>query len=154
MGWLWCWFWCWQNAESLGSRNLKIGDNFLWLRAAPAQNATSYPANANGPPQPNWKCFQICLIDRRQWGQDDIGVDSWIYHAWNCYRIRVRSLAMLVSNSLHWLTHSLHKDANSKLVEFVTVAVVDDEKHFDNSFMQSWKLKFGHKAKFCSDFEH
>ena len=46
------------------------------------------------------------------------------------------------------------EDANSKLVEAVTVADVDDEKHFDDSFMQIWKLKFGHKAKFCSDFEH
>ena len=38
--------------------------------------------------------------------------------------------------------------------EFVTVADIDDEKRFDDSFMQFWKLKFGHKAKFCSDFEH
>ena len=45
------------------------------------------------------------------------------------------------------------EDANSKLVEFVTVADVDDEKRFDDSFMQFWKLKFGHKAKFCSHFE-
>ena len=46
------------------------------------------------------------------------------------------------------------EDANSKLVEFVTIADVDDEKCFDESFMQIWKLKFGHKAKFCSDLEH
>ena len=46
------------------------------------------------------------------------------------------------------------EDANSKLVEVVTVAEVDDEKRFDDSFMQIWKMKFGHKAKFCSDFEH
>ena len=46
------------------------------------------------------------------------------------------------------------EDANSKLVEFVTVADVDDEKRFDNSFMQFWKLKFGQQAKLCSDFEH
>ena len=45
------------------------------------------------------------------------------------------------------------EDANSKLVEVVTVAV-DDEKRFDGSCMQIWKLKFGHEAKFCSDFEH
>ena len=44
--------------------------------------------------------------------------------------------------------------ANSKLVEFVTVADVDDEKRFDDNFMQFWKLKFGHKTKFCSDFKH
>ena len=46
------------------------------------------------------------------------------------------------------------EDANSKLVDFVTVADVDDENRFDDSFMQFWKLKFGHKAKLCSDFEH
>ena len=42
------------------------------------------------------------------------------------------------------------EDANSKLVEFVTVADVDDEKRFDDNCMQIWKLKFGHEAKFCS----
>ena len=48
------------------------------------------------------------------------------------------------------------KDADSKLVEVVTVADVDDddEKRFDDSCMQIWKLKFGHEAKFCSDFKH
>ena len=45
------------------------------------------------------------------------------------------------------------EDANSKLVEVVTVADVDDERRFDDSFMQIWKLKFVNKAKFCSDFE-
>ena len=40
------------------------------------------------------------------------------------------------------------EDANSKLVEAVTVADVHDEKRFDNSFMQIWKLKFGHKLNF------
>ena len=39
---------------------------------------------------------------------------------------------------------------NSKLVEVVTVVDVDDEKRF----MQIWRLMFGHKAKFCSHFEH
>ena len=43
---------------------------------------------------------------------------------------------------------------NSKLVKVVTVADVDDERRFDDSFMHIWKLKFGHKAKFCSDFKH
>ena len=36
------------------------------------------------------------------------------------------------------------EDANSILVEVVTV---DAEKHNDNSLVQIWKLKFGHKAK-------
>ena len=41
--------------------------------------------------------------------------------------------------------------AFSKLVEVVTVADVDDEKRVDNSLVQIWKVKFGHKVKFCSD---
>ena len=39
-------------------------------------------------------------------------------------------------------------DDNSKLVEVVTVAHVDDEKCVDNSLVQIWKVKFGLKAKF------
>ena len=40
------------------------------------------------------------------------------------------------------------EDANSNLVEVVTVADVDAEKRVDHSLMQIWKLKFGHKVKF------
>ena len=39
------------------------------------------------------------------------------------------------------------EDANSKLVEFVTVADNDDENRVANSLLQIWKLRFGHKAK-------
>ena len=39
------------------------------------------------------------------------------------------------------------EDANSKLVEVVTVAGVDDEDRVGNSLLQIWKLRFGHKAK-------
>ena len=38
-------------------------------------------------------------------------------------------------------------DANSKLVEVVTVADVDDENRVGNSLLQIWKLTFGPKAK-------
>ena len=38
-------------------------------------------------------------------------------------------------------------DANSKLVDVVTVADVDDEDRVGNSLLQIWKLRFGHKAK-------
>ena len=41
-----------------------------------------------------------------------------------------------------------YEDANSKLVEVVTVAHVDDEKCVDNSLLQIWKVKFGLEAKF------
>ena len=39
------------------------------------------------------------------------------------------------------------EDANSKLVEVVTVADVDDEGRVGNSLLQIWKLRFGHNAK-------
>ena len=38
------------------------------------------------------------------------------------------------------------EDVKSKLVEVVTVADVDDEQRFDNSLLQIWQLKFGHKT--------
>ena len=38
------------------------------------------------------------------------------------------------------------KDAYSKLVEVVTLADVSDEDRVDNSLLQIWKLRFGHKA--------
>ena len=70
------------------------------------------------------------------------------------YRTRVRSLGMLVTNSL---THSLTdcclvnlidvtlacEADNLKLVEVVTVADVDDENRVGSSLLQIWKLRFG-----------
>ena len=51
-----------------------------------------------------------------------------------------------------------YENDNSKLVEVVTV---DAEKRIDNSWVQIWKLKFGHRVKlfetlstrFGQDFE-
>ena len=74
-------------------------------------------------------------------------------------------MAMLVSNSLtDYLTNSLTdsclvnlinvslacEDGNSKLVEVYSAT-------YSIQFLKVvkiWKLKFGHEAKFCSDFEH
>ena len=39
------------------------------------------------------------------------------------------------------------EDANSKLVEVVTVADVTDEDHVGNTLLQIWELTFAHKAK-------
>ena len=39
------------------------------------------------------------------------------------------------------------EDDNSKLVEVLTVADVDDEDRVGNSLLQIWKLRFGLKAK-------
>ena len=44
------------------------------------------------------------------------------------------------------------EDDNSKLVDVVTVAHVDDEKRVDNSLVQVFSLVI--KSSFCSDFEH
>ena len=70
------------------------------------------------------------------------------------YRTRVRSLVMLVTNSL---THSCLvnlidvtlacEDANSKLVEVVSVADVEAENHVGNILLQIWGPRFSHKAK-------
>ena len=40
------------------------------------------------------------------------------------------------------------EDANSKLIEMVTEVDVDAEKCVDDSLVQIWKLRFGHKNKF------
>ena len=64
---------------------------------------------------------------------------------------------MIVTNSLtNSLTHSclvnlidatlMCEDANSKLVEVVTVADVDAEDNVGNSLLQIWELTFGSKA--------
>ena len=39
------------------------------------------------------------------------------------------------------------EDANSKLVEFVTVADVSDEDRVGMGLLQIWKLRFGQKAE-------
>ena len=39
------------------------------------------------------------------------------------------------------------EDGNSKFIEVVTVADVDDEDHVGNILLQIWKLRFGHTAK-------
>ena len=74
------------------------------------------------------------------------------------YRTRARSLAGLVTNSLtHSLSNSCSVDlidvtleceeANSKLVDVVTVVDVDDEDNVSNSLLQIQEPKFGHKGK-------
>ena len=40
------------------------------------------------------------------------------------------------------------EDVDSKLVDVVIVADVDDEDRVGNSLLQIWELKFGHKTKF------
>ena len=46
------------------------------------------------------------------------------------------------------------EDDNSKLVVVVTVVDVEDIDRVGNSLLQLWKLRFGHKVKLFSDFEH
>ena len=40
------------------------------------------------------------------------------------------------------------------LLRLFCFADVHAEKGDDESLMQTWKLKFGHKVIFCSDFQH
>ena len=64
----------------------------------------------------------------------------------------------LTDSLTDWLTHSCLVDlidvtlacenANSKRVEFLTVADVDAEKSIDDSLVKIWKLKFGQKVNF------
>ena len=67
-------------------------------------------------------------------------------------------MSCLVSDSLtHSLTHCRLvnlidmtlscEDANSRLVEVVTVADVDDDDRVGNSLLQIEELRFGHKAQ-------
>ena len=42
------------------------------------------------------------------------------------------------------------EDANSKLVEVVTVANVDDEDRVGKRLLQIWELRFGHKVQTVS----
>ena len=46
------------------------------------------------------------------------------------------------------------EDANSNLVEVVTVGNDHAEDNVGNSLLQILELTFGPKAKLCSDFEH
>ena len=45
------------------------------------------------------------------------------------------------------------EDANSKLVEVVTVADVDNEDHVGTTLLQIWEVRFGHKANFNLDLK-
>ena len=72
----------------------------------------------------------------------------------NFYRTRVRSLVMLVSDSLpHSCLVNLIdvilacEDGNSKLIEIVTVANIDDEDRVGNSLLHTSELRLGNKAK-------
>ena len=73
----------------------------------------------------------------------------------------IATLIFIGPESDHWLCLSLTnsclvnlidvtlacEDANSKLVEVVTVDDVDAEDHVGNSLLQIWKLTFGPEAK-------
>ena len=46
------------------------------------------------------------------------------------------------------------EDANSKIVEVVTVVDVDDEDRVGNHLLQIWKLRIGHKAKLLAQLSY
>ena len=81
-----------------------------------------------------------------------------------CLRLFLADLSPIIGNPCHYSTHELThalclqrlvdlidvtlacEDANSKLVEVVTVADVDED-HGGNSLSHIWRLSFGQKAK-------
>ena len=92
------------------------------------------------------------------WTRRTSGCQVSAIYQFFCYRTRVRSLHWLPLSVTHWLLFG-RLDwfdpgvwrcqvgiANSKLVEVVIVADVDDENRVGNSLLQIWKLRFGHKA--------
>ena len=90
--------------------------------------------------------------------------DETAFFFWTNFSSFLSDPSPIIGNPLHsltdWLTDSLTnsclvdlidvtlacEDANSKLVEVVTVADVDAEKCVDDSLVQIWKLRFGHEA--------
>ena len=123
----------------------------FWINFWPGLDLMNFPIAISYPkrrfPLPNrinfWKKIQMAF---------DPPPPSFLEnYVGNFYRTRVRSLAMLVTNWLtHWLLFSKLdwcdpgcEDANSKLVEVVTVDDVDDENRVGNSLLQIWKLRFG-----------
>ena len=81
-----------------------------------------------GPESDHWECLSL--------------TDSLTDSLTNCCLVNLIDVTLVC------------KDANSKLVEVVTVADVDNEDHVGTSLLQIWELTFGPKAKLFSDFEH
>ena len=132
-------FWQW----GLCSVALPISSCFLgeFLPSFPECNLTSW-SSEDSHPSGNKSRYSCCYF----------------------YWTRVRSFFTLVTNWLtdwltDWLTNQLQFSKldwcdpglwrwQLKLVEVVSVVHVDDEKRVDNSLVQMWKVKFGHKVKF------
>ena len=105
----------------------------------------------NNPASGSW-AWNIVFKRREFKGSASLSIRSPLL---SFYRTRVRSLVMLVSDSLtNSLTHSCLvnfidvtlacEDANSKLVDVVTVA---DDDRVGNNLLQIWKPRFGQKSK-------
>ena len=60
-----------------------------------------------------------------------------------CHSLTISRLVNLIDVTLAC------EDGNSKLVKVVTLADVYDLDRVENSLLQIWKLRFGHKAVFC-----
>ena len=67
------------------------------------------------------------------------------YDNWLPYLDRLTKLTPLHLEDFNDVTLAC-ENANSKLVEVVTVANVDDEDRVGNILLQIWELRFGHKA--------
>ena len=65
-----------------------------------------------------------------------------------CCRFGFGGLAIKLLKEQESLFYMQNLDANSKLIDVVTVADVDDEDCVGNSLLQIWELRFGHKIIF------
>ena len=74
-----------------------------------------------GPESDHWECLSL--------------TDSLTHSLTDCCLVNLIDVTLVC------------EDANSKLVEVVTVAHVDAEDHVGNSLLQIWELTFGPKAK-------
>ena len=81
-----------------------------------------------GPESDHWECLSV--------------TDSLTHWLTNCCLVNLINVALAC------------EDANSKLVEIVTVADVDSEDHVGNSLLQIWELMFGPKTKTFFRLEH
>ena len=81
---------------------------------------------------------------------------------WRCHirslGTQVRSLSILVTDSCCWDFTGVtlaFEDANSKLLDFVSIADIDADERVDDSLVKIWKLNFGQdfELNFGQDFE-
>ena len=82
-----------------------------------------------GPESDHWLCLSLTH-----------SLTDWLTHS-------------LLFIKLYWCDVWLVKMPTQNLLRFLLLLMLM-MRNVLTTIMQFWKLKFGHKAKFCSDFEH